>query len=62
MSIKTFLQFPLVYVVQYTLSAVGIEIFVRMGLSATYAPIIVIILILPLTFMLSRLVMLKRKK
>lgn len=61
MSIKTFLQFPLVYVVQYVMSALGIEIFVRLGMSATYAPLIVIISILPLTFVLSRLVILKQK-
>ena len=60
MSWKTFLQFPFVYVVQYILSAIGLEILVRLGFSVTLSPLIIIVLLLPVTFALSRLIMAKR--
>lgn len=57
MSWKTFMQFPLVYVVQYVCSAIGLEILVRLGVSETIAPLIAIVFLLPLTYFLSRLIM-----
>lgn len=57
MSWKTFLQFPFVYVVQYVSSAAGLEILVRLGFSVTIAPLITIVLLLPVTYFLSRLIM-----
>lgn len=59
MSWKTFMQFPLIYVLQYATSAVCLEILVHLGFSVTYVPLFVIVLLLPLTFLLSRFVMLK---
>lgn len=60
MSWKTFFQFPIVYVVQYISSAIGLEILVRMGFSVTIAPLITIVLLLPVTYFLSRLIMAKK--
>ena len=60
MSWQTFMQFPLIYVLQYATSAICLEILVRLGFSVTYVPLFVIVLLLPLTFLLSRYVMLKR--
>lgn len=60
MSWKTFFQFPFVYVVQYVSSAIGLEILVRIGFSETIAPLIAIVLLLPVTFFLSRLIMVKK--
>ena len=60
MSWKTFLQFPIVYVVQYVSSAIGLGILVRLGFSVTIAPLITIVLLLPVTYFLSRLIMLKK--
>ena len=59
-SLRTFIRFPLVYVVQYIAGAVLLELFVRvLGLSVTFAPLFVIILTLPLTFLLSRFLLSK---
>lgn len=59
-SLQTFIRFPLVYVVQYISGAVLLELLVHMlGLSVTFAPLFVIVLTLPLTFLLSRFVLLK---
>lgn len=60
MSWQTFMQFPLIYLLQYVTSAICLEILVRLGFSVTYVPLFVIVLLLPLTFLLSRYVMLKR--
>lgn len=59
-SLRSFFQFPIVYVVQYVVGAVLLELFVHLGFSETFSPIIIIILLLPLTFWLSRLVMVKK--
>jgi len=56
-SLRTFLQFPIVYIVQYIISALMLEVMVHIGFSVTYAPVLIIILLLPLTFFLSRLVL-----
>ena len=54
---KTFLQFPLVYVVQYVGGAVLLEVLVHFGFSIDLAPLLSMALLLPLTFWLSRLIM-----
>jgi len=55
LSLKTFLRFPLVYVVQYLASAILLEILVRWaGLSTMVAPIVAIVVTVPLTFLASR--------
>lgn len=58
-SLSSFLQFPLVYLVQYIAGALLLEVFVRLGFSVTFAPLVIIILLLPVTFWLSRIVMMK---
>ncbi|QRX81014.1 GtrA family protein [Glaciimonas sp. PAMC28666] len=59
-SIKTFIWFPLIYLVQYALGAMLLGFLVRvLGLSATFAPLFVIVVTLPLSFLLSRFVLLK---
>jgi putative flippase GtrA len=59
-SLRSFIRFPLVYVVQYIAGAFLLELLVQvLGLSVTFAPLFVIVLTLPLTFLLSRFVLLK---
>ena len=61
MSWRTFLQFPMVYVAQYVLG-MGILVLLvdYLHLPAAYGPPLVTVLTMPVTFLLSRLV-LKRK-
>jgi putative flippase GtrA len=50
-------QFPVVYVVQYTLGMCLLYLLVKaLGMSEKLAPILVILLTLPVTFLLSRLI------
>jgi putative flippase GtrA len=58
-SMKSFLKFPLIYVFQYLVGAVSLELLVRLGCSETYAPVLIVIILLPVTFILNRLVFLK---
>lgn len=52
---KGFFAFPLVYLVQYLLSAVLLSVFVeRMGIPQSVAPLVVIIVTIPITFVLTR--------
>ena len=55
-SLKTFIRFPLIYVVQYVLGAILLEILVRLGFSVTYSPLLIIMLLLPVTYILNRIV------
>jgi putative flippase GtrA len=55
LSFTKFLQFPLVYVVQYLLSIGLLEVFVqRLNVSTTIAPMFVFVIVTPLTYLLSR--------
>lgn len=55
LSLKKFLQFPLVYVVQYLLSIGLLEVLVQaLNVNTTIAPIFVLILVTPVTYLLSR--------
>jgi putative flippase GtrA len=57
-SFRTFLQFPLVYVVQYLAGAALLEGFVRwFSLDPTLASLIIVIVLLPLTFVLSKVLL-----
>ncbi len=56
---KSFLRFPLIYLLQYLVGAVSLEFIVRLGFSVTFAPVLVVIILLPLTFVLNRWVLLK---
>jgi putative flippase GtrA len=60
LSLRTFIRFPLVYVIQYIVGAILLELLVQiLGFSATFAPLFVIVITLPLTFLLSRFVLSK---
>ncbi|WP_232278715.1 GtrA family protein [Paenibacillus sp. 481] len=57
---KKMIQYPLVYVVQYVLNAIMLYLLIDyLGLEKEYAPLIVIILSIPITFILSRLIIKK---
>jgi putative flippase GtrA len=52
---KGFFAFPLVYLVQYLLSAVLLSVFVeRIGIPQSVAPLAVIVVTIPVTFVLTR--------
>lgn len=54
-SLKGFLTYPLVYVVQYAISALVLGIFVeKFGFSKILSPLLVSIITLPLTYLLSK--------
>jgi putative flippase GtrA len=58
MSWKSFLAFPLVYVVQYGVGAALMYVLVaRLGLSESLAPVLVIAANVPLSFVMTRLVL-----
>ncbi len=53
--LKGFFAFPLVYLVQYLLSALLLSVFVeRFGIPQSVAPLMVIVLTIPVTFVLTR--------
>lgn len=56
MSLRTFLEFPLIYLLQYVLGAASLGFIVWLGFSVTYAPLIVVIVLMPVTFLLNRIV------
>ncbi len=60
-SLNTFLKFPLIYLIQYLLGAMSLEFLVRLGFSVTYAPLVIIIILLPLTFYLNRVLLLHQR-
>ncbi|WP_412757818.1 GtrA family protein [Legionella bozemanae] len=62
MSLETILEFPLIYLLQYVLGALSLEFIVWLGFSATYAPLIIVIILLPVTFILNRIVFSKHKR
>ncbi len=57
LSLKKFLQFPAVYLVQYLLSIGLLEVFVQvLRVNTTLAPIYVLIIVTPVTYLLSKLI------
>lgn len=57
-SLHTFVRFPLVYVVQYVVGAIVLNVAVRMlGVPRQFALIASILVTLPVTFVLSRLLL-----
>jgi putative flippase GtrA len=50
----TFIKFSGVYFLQYLVSAVLLECLVRLGFSETFAPLLIILLLLPITFLLTK--------
>jgi len=58
MNWKTFFSYPLVYVFQYAFGAVLLHVLVEMlGMSEWWAPLVVIVLSVPITFVLSRFIL-----
>jgi putative flippase GtrA len=55
---KGFLKFPFIYVLQYLVGAFSLEILIRHGIPKDLAPILIIIILLPITFALNRWVLL----
>src|SRR3990167_10661036 len=53
--LKSFLKFLLIYVLQYLLGAIFLELILRLVFSDMFAPVLVIMIILPLTFILNRM-------
>lgn len=52
---KKFARYPLVYLAQYVVGAIMLEVLVRaLAVPVWIAPLIVVVLTLPLTFLLSR--------
>ncbi len=61
LSWRRFLAFPLVYVVQYFLGALLLGVLVEaLGISKTWAPLLVTACLLPLTYLLSKMVLLRK--
>ena len=57
-SMKKFVQFPVVYLVQYLLSIGLLSVFVQtLGVSEKLAPIFVLIIVTPVTYLLSKLIL-----
>jgi putative flippase GtrA len=55
LSLKKFLQFPLVYLVQYLLSIGMLEVLVQgLNINPTIAPMFVLVIVTPVTYLLSR--------
>jgi putative flippase GtrA len=60
MSWRGLFAYPLVYLVQYAVAAVFLELLVRgVGLPAAVAPLLVTVLLLPLTYLMNKLVLKK---
>lgn len=58
LSIKKFLIFPSVYILQYLCSALGLFWLVdKLYLNASYAPIVVSVVTIPITFVVSKFVL-----
>ena len=61
MSIKKFLTYPLVYIISYLLSVCMLQLLVLFLLiKAELAPLIVIMLMVPVTYFLNKLVLLRK--
>jgi putative flippase GtrA len=56
-SLPTFLKFPLIYLIQYLIGAASLELIVNLGFSVTFAPLLVVILLFPVTFLLNRAIL-----
>lgn len=55
-SVHTWLRFSLIYLMQYLIGAAVLALLVYFGFSVTYAPLAVVLLLLPITFVLNRIV------
>lgn len=59
-SLRTFSRFPVIYVIQYAVGALLLGVLIHtFSIPTTIAPLLVILVTLPLTFILSRFVLLR---
>lgn len=58
-SLRSFIKFPLIYLFQYLVGAASLEFIVKLGFSKTFAPILVVIILIPVTFLLNRIVFMR---
>ena len=59
---RTFLQFPIVYIAQYVIGALLLKIFVdKLMLSDVFAPLLVTVLTLPITYVLARSILIRKQ-
>jgi len=56
-SIASFLKFPVVYAIQYSLGALVLWLLVSLGINPTWAMIGVLIVTIPVTFVASRFIL-----
>jgi putative flippase GtrA len=62
-SYRSFIKFPLVYLVKYPLAAMCLEFFIQLlGVPVIYAPLLVVALMAPATFLLTRFILLERNQ
>lgn len=62
LSLKKFLKYPVVYIVQYLINLFMVFLFVeKLGLSARIVPLVVILITLPITYLLSKLIIKEKK-
>lgn len=55
--LRSFLGFPLIYFLQYLVSAASLGFIVRLGFPVTFAPLLVFMILLPITFKLNRMIL-----
>ena len=55
-ALNSLLKFPFVYGLQYLIGAGSLELLVDLGIPKVFAPILVVILLFPLTFLLNKLI------
>ncbi len=56
MALDSFIKFPFIYAIQYLLGAGSLEFLVHWGIPSIFAPILVIIVLFPITFVLNKLI------
>lgn len=52
-SFYSFVGFPLIYLIQYLVGAASLGFIVRMGFPQTFAPLLVVVVLLPITYLLN---------
>ncbi|MDP3228213.1 MAG: GtrA family protein, partial [Acidovorax sp.] len=63
LSWRKFMSFPLVYVVQYVSGALLLRLMVEeIGISNNWAPLLVTAALLPITYLLSKLLLMRKTK
>nr|WP_253947847.1 GtrA family protein [Paenibacillus ehimensis] len=60
MSTKKLIRYPIVYISQYLINTIGLYLLVNFGISEKIAPIIIICITIPITFVLSKLIIKKK--